>query len=52
MYLGRIVETGKTDDLFAAPKHPYTELLLSSAPKLKYSFQHAPGESPASGGFQ
>jgi oligopeptide/dipeptide ABC transporter ATP-binding protein len=45
MYLGRIVETGKTDDLFAAPKHPYTELLLSSAPKLKYSFQHAPGES-------
>jgi len=45
MYLGRIVETGKTDDLFAAPKHPYTELLLSSAPKLKYSFQHTPGES-------
>ena len=42
MYLGRIVETGKTDDLFAAPKHPYTELLLSSAPKLKYNFRQAP----------
>ncbi len=41
MYLGRIVETGKTDDLFAAPKHPYTELLLSSAPKLKYNFRQA-----------
>jgi len=36
MYLGRIVETGKTEDLFNGPKHPYTELLLSSAPKLKY----------------
>ncbi len=36
MYLGRIVETGKTEDLFYAPKHPYTELLLASAPKLKY----------------
>jgi len=36
MYLGRIVEVGRTDDLFASPKHPYTELLLSSAPRLKY----------------
>jgi peptide/nickel transport system ATP-binding protein/oligopeptide transport system ATP-binding protein len=37
MYLGRIVETGSTDSLFSDPKHPYTVLLLSSAPKLKYS---------------
>jgi peptide/nickel transport system ATP-binding protein/oligopeptide transport system ATP-binding protein len=37
MYLGRIVETGTTDSLFSDPKHPYTVLLLSSAPKLKYS---------------
>ena len=36
MYLGRIVETGQTEDLFNEPRHPYTELLLSSAPKLKY----------------
>ena len=36
MYLGRIVETAKTEELFNAPKHPYTELLLASAPKLKY----------------
>jgi oligopeptide transport system ATP-binding protein len=31
MYLGRIVETGATDDLFAQPKHPYSRALLSSA---------------------
>ncbi|MFO0754469.1 MAG: ABC transporter ATP-binding protein [Thermodesulfovibrionales bacterium] len=36
MYLGKIVERAKTEDLFREPKHPYTELLLSSAPKLKY----------------
>jgi oligopeptide/dipeptide ABC transporter ATP-binding protein len=37
MYLGRIVEKGPTDSIFNAPRHPYTEMLLSSAPKLKYS---------------
>jgi peptide/nickel transport system ATP-binding protein/oligopeptide transport system ATP-binding protein len=45
MYLGKIVETGKTDDLFNAPKHPYTELLLSSAPKLRYHQGTFPGAS-------
>ena len=45
MYLGKIVETGKTDDLFNAPKHPYTELLLSSAPKLRYHPGPFPGAS-------
>ncbi len=33
MYVGRIVETAPTEELFAAPKHPYTEALLSSVPK-------------------
>jgi peptide/nickel transport system ATP-binding protein len=32
MYAGRIVETGSVDEVFAAPQHPYTKLLLDSLP--------------------
>lgn len=32
MYLGQLVELGTTDELFSAPKHPYTEALLSAIP--------------------
>jgi len=32
MYLGHIVETGTTDQVFAPPYHPYTEALLSAVP--------------------
>jgi len=32
MYRGRIVETGTTADVFSAPRHPYTSLLLSAHP--------------------
>jgi oligopeptide/dipeptide ABC transporter ATP-binding protein len=34
MYAGRIVESAGTDALFAGPRHPYTEALLGSVPKL------------------
>jgi oligopeptide/dipeptide ABC transporter ATP-binding protein len=33
MYLGRIVEVGRRDQLFEAPRHPYTRALLSAAPR-------------------
>ena len=34
MYLGEIVETGKTEDIFASPLHPYTKALLNSVPQI------------------
>jgi peptide/nickel transport system ATP-binding protein len=34
MYLGRIVETATTEELFARPLHPYTRALLESVPRL------------------
>jgi oligopeptide/dipeptide ABC transporter ATP-binding protein len=32
MYLGRVMEEGPVDDIFHAPKHPYTKALLRSIP--------------------
>lgn len=32
MYLGRAVESGPKEDIFAAPRHPYTRALLSATP--------------------
>ncbi|MCY1549392.1 Oligopeptide transport ATP-binding protein OppD [compost metagenome] len=33
MYLGRIVEVGPADEIMDAPKHPYTQALLSAIPR-------------------
>jgi oligopeptide/dipeptide ABC transporter ATP-binding protein len=35
MYLGRIVEIGPAQELFANPRHPYTQGLIASVPQLE-----------------
>ena len=50
MYLGRVVEEGHTDDLFANPNHPYTIALLGEIPRLdtrKRVFVPVKGEIPS-----
>lgn len=34
MYLGRCVEQGSSEQIFANPQHPYTQALLSATPRL------------------
>jgi peptide/nickel transport system ATP-binding protein len=49
MYFGRIVESGDARHLFSMPRHPYTKLLLESAPvpgKKKVSDEDKPSELP------
>ena len=35
MYLGQVVEKAPVDEIFHAPKHPYTQALLESIPRLR-----------------
>jgi peptide/nickel transport system ATP-binding protein len=37
MYLGRLIEIGETEALFARPRHPYTQMLLDAVPDLAMS---------------
>jgi peptide/nickel transport system ATP-binding protein len=34
LYLGTLMEFGRSEDIFSGPQHPYTEALLSSVPKI------------------
>ncbi|HEV2039426.1 MAG TPA: ABC transporter ATP-binding protein [Casimicrobiaceae bacterium] len=50
MYLGRVVESGPTAELFAAPNHPYTQALLAEVGKVeprKRVFVPIKGEIPS-----
>jgi oligopeptide/dipeptide ABC transporter ATP-binding protein len=47
MYLGRIVEIGRTNEIFSTPQHPYTQSLLRAVPRLVPKRRH---RAPALGG--
>jgi oligopeptide/dipeptide ABC transporter ATP-binding protein len=42
MYLGRIVETASTEELFTNARHPYTQALLRAVPRLRPDAQARP----------
>ena len=50
MYLGRVVESAPTEELFASPNHPYTQALLRDVPRLETrhsNFEPIKGEIPS-----
>ena len=50
MYAGRVVETGDSESVTQDPKHPYTQLLVRSAPDpddLEARAHGARGEAPS-----
>lgn len=49
MYLGRLVEVATADELFAAPRHPYTRLLLETIPRLDAPVELLGAREPVAG---
>jgi peptide/nickel transport system ATP-binding protein len=50
MYLGRVVESAPTEDMFHSPNHPYTQALLNEVPRLdlrKRQYTPVAGEIPS-----
>ena len=41
MYLGRIVEIGRTPDVIGNPQHPYTRALVDAVPEIDPEFKHS-----------
>ncbi len=56
LYAGEVMEQGPADQVFAAPRHPYTRALVASSPALQHQVQVPPapprGELSASGDLQ
>jgi peptide/nickel transport system ATP-binding protein len=40
MYLGRIVESAMTEEVFSRPNHPYTQALLAEVPRIEARKRH------------
>jgi peptide/nickel transport system ATP-binding protein len=46
MQQGKIVETGRCDEFFRHPKHPYTQKLLNALPSMQSCLKHSRQERP------
>jgi oligopeptide/dipeptide ABC transporter ATP-binding protein len=52
MYAGQVIESGPVETLYAAPRHPYTRLLMDCIPRIdggRGPMQTIPGQPPQAG---
>jgi peptide/nickel transport system ATP-binding protein len=45
MYLGQLVEVGRTADVLDEPRHPYTQMLVNAVPRLMRAIPAPPVEA-------